>query len=578
MDDGRLGDNVQRQINVIDNISIQRGSHSIKFGADYRRLSPSFEPQSYLQAVFFLDVASSETGSPFGSFIESGRNGTFLLHNVGAFAQDTWRAFPRLTLTYGLRWEVDVAPSSDPRLNAVTGYDLNNFSSLAIAPAGTPPFGTRYGNFAPRFGVAYQLSQSPDWGAVVRGGFGLFFDLATEELGNLTQSPYFPYGSTRFNCCFNGSFPLDSATAAPPPITPASLAPPSGILFAFDPNLRLPYTLQWNIALEQALGKHQAISVSYIGSVGRRLIQSTNVSNPNPNFGSAILVGNSAASDYNALQLQFHRRLSHGIQTLASYTWSHSIDTASAGSTFNGANTFVATQAQNANRGPSDFDVRQAVSAGLTYEIPTPKTKSFTNAVLRGWSLQNVVQARSAPPVNIYNSKFSSLFGIFAQVRPDVVAGIPLYLFGSQYPGGKIFNSTPGAVAGGCPDGSKSIGPFCPPPTSGGVPQRQGDLGRNALRGFGATQWDLAVHRDFPIRESVKLQFRAEMFNVLNHPNFGQPVGDLNKPQFGQSTEMLGQYLNGGASGVGNAAGGAFSPLYQLGGPRSIQFALKLMF
>jgi hypothetical protein len=104
---------------------------------------------------------------------------------------------------------------------------------------------------------------------------------------------------------------------------------------------------------------------------------------------------------------------------------------------------------------------------------------------------------------------------------------------------------------------------------------RQGNLPRNALRGFGATQWDFAVHREFLIHESLKLQFRAEMFNVLNHPNFGQPLGDLSGAlgQFGQSFQMLGQSLSGG-----NLGSGAFDPLYQLGGPRSIQFGLKLSF
>jgi hypothetical protein len=121
-----------------------------------------------------------------------------------------------------------------------------------------------------------------------------------------------------------------------------------------------------------------------------------------------------------------------------------------------------------------------------------------------------------------------------------------------------------------CP-GGKALNPnaFVAPAAG-----QQGNLGRNALRGFGATQWDLAVHRDFPFGESLKLQFRAEMFNVLNHPNFGPPISDIrNKTQFGLSTQTLGNSLAGGYVG-----GGAFNPLYQLGGPRSMQFALKFMF
>jgi hypothetical protein len=148
----------------------------------------------------------------------------------------------------------------------------------------------------------------------------------------------------------------------------------------------------------------------------------------------------------------------------------------------------------------------------------------------------------------------------FASIRPDVVPGQPLYLSGKQFPGNKALNAAA----------------FTDPPTDPNtvIPLRQGDLGRNALRGFGATQWDFAVHRDFPIHEKLKLQFRAELFNVLNHPNFGPPVADLsNSAQFGRATQMLGQSLAGG-----NLGSGALDPLYQVGGPRSIQFALKLFF
>jgi hypothetical protein len=216
----------------------------------------------------------------------------------------------------------------------------------------------------------------------------------------------------------------------------------------------------------------------------------------------------------------------------------------------------------NLNRGPSDFDIRNAFSAGVTYDVPAPHVDLLARAILRGWSLENVIQAHSAAPVDVYYSSFANLLNAGTEVRPDVVTGNALYLYGSQYPDGKAFN--PAA--------------FAPPPTnSNGQPLRQGDLARNELRAFPAAQWDFAVHRDFPIHEQLKLQFRAEMFNVLNHPNFGQPIADLSNPQFGRSSQMLGQSLNGGSSGS-NLGGGAFSPLYQIGGPRSIQFALKLQF
>ena len=158
--------------------------------------------------------------------------------------------------------------------------------------------------------------------------------------------------------------------------------------------------------------------------------------------------------------------------------------------------------------------------------------------------------------------------GFLTNIRPDVVAGSAFlsYIGPQSIPGGKAFN--PAA--------------FTSPPLdpATGLPVSEGDLPRNALRGFGLAQWDFAVHREFPIHESLKLQFRAEMFNVLNHPNFGPPVGNLggpgpgeSNPQFGLSDQMLGQSLAGA-----NLGSGAFDPLYQLGGPRSIQFALKLLF
>jgi len=585
LDVGTLNKNLQRQINLIDDLSVQAGSHSLKFGFDFRRLSPEYDPFLYSQSISFSGLANAQNGAPAGATISSLLSSTILFRNLGLFAQDTWRATPRLTLTYGLRWDVDFAPSSlrGPSIASVTGFNLNDLSQLALTPAGTQPFSTPYGNVAPRLGVAYQISQNQDWQSVFRGGFGVFFDLATQEVGNAFGLGY-PFSATTGT---NGaSFPLDATTAAPPAITAANLASGLDTLYAFDPKLKLPYTLEWNVAIEQALGKQQTISASYIGASGRRVIQSAQILSPNANLGDVILVTNAGDSNYNALQVQFQRRLSRGLQVLASYTWSHSIDTGSTGSFGNNGNTLVPS-ALNANRGPSDFDIRNAFSAGLTYDIPAPKANAVETAILGGWSLQNVIQARSAPPVDVWSLlyNFNILDNAITQVRPDVVAGIPLHLHGSECatanggvpcPGGKAINFVPGAVTGGCPNGSQSVGPFCPPPVdASGNPLRQGNLGRNALRGFGATQWDFAVHRDFPIRESLKLEFRAEMFNVLNHPNFGPPSSDISgiiQPNFGRATQMLGRSLDR------NPGNGSFSSLYQIGGPRSIQFALKLMF
>ena len=318
--------------------------------------------------------------------------------------------------------------------------------------------------------------------------------------------------------------------------------------------------MQWNAALEQGFGKQQSLSATYIGSIGRNLIQTSDIFPTNTPFAEAILVGNTASSNYNALQVQFRRQAMTGLQLLASYTWSHSIDDGSAGSFGSASNTFVPGVSASQNRGPSDFDIRNTFTAGASYELPSPRSNRITTALFSGWSAQSLIQARSAPPVNISDSEFFTLLNGSTEVRPDIVPGAPQYLFGPAYPGGKAFN--PAA--------------FAPPPVdpSTGFPTRQGDLGRNALRAFGAFQWDFAIHRDFPIREFSKLQFRAEMFNILNHPNFAPPIGDIFNPQFGLSTQLLGQSLNNGNV----AGGGGLSSIYQIGGPRSIQLALKLFF
>jgi hypothetical protein len=555
---GHTAENAQRQFNIVDNISLQRGGHAIKLGVDYRRLSPSYGPNLYSQAVFFGDVSSAENGNVLFGLFGSNLSATFLFRNLGIFAQDTWRMGSRTTLTYGLRWDVDFAPSSlsGPSLPAVTGFDLNDLSHLALTPAGTSSFKTRYGNIAPRFGLAYQLSQTPDHERVVRGGIGIFYDLATGETGNILAQSSYPFGAGQF--ASGGQFPFDAATAAPLPITASGLsAPGSSPLSVFDPRLALPYTMEWNFSFEQAFGKQQSLSLSYVGSAGRKLIQSAIVASPNPRFNSTFFVTNAATSDYGALQTQFQRQWRRNLQVLVSYTWSHSIDTASAGSNIVGSNLLVTKEFATSNRGSSDFDIRHALSAASTYDIPVPRVNPLMRVVLGGWSVQNIVQVHSAPPVNVFESDSAQLVRFSTQVRPDIVPGQPLILFASTYPGGRALN--PAAFVS-------------PPEDADGNPIRQGTLGRNALRGFGLTQWDFAIHRDFPIHDSLKLEFRAELFNVLNHPNFAPPQSGIGTADFGQSTQILAESLGG------NVGAGGFNALYQLGGPRSVQLGLKLQF
>ena len=571
-------ESLQRQIELVDNVAIQRGPHRFTFGGDYRRLSPRFAPAQYSQVALFNDYPTTEAGIVGSALTNQNIPATYLFRSFSVFAEDAWQPTPRLTLTYGLRWGVEFSPKTleGPAFPAVVNYNLNNLSQIELAPAGTPAYQTPYRNFMPRVGVAYQLAQrngAPS--TVLRGGIGLYDDLAAGVAGNLVAYAY-PYAGNAFYDGrqlpvvyppTGGTFPLAPAYASPPAIVPPG-SPNTGLLLGFNPHFQTPYTLEWNVALQQEVGKKQSVTVSYVGAAGRRLVQTIfPYLSPPPNYPGGIgLFDNGGSSSYNAFQAQFQRQVSHGLQVLASYAWAHSIDT---GSTVFGQN----GQGIDDDRGPSKFDIRNQFSAALTYDIPPYKPDRLVGAVLSGWSLQSIIKAYSSPPVDVTVVASQSFTEKPVYVRPDVLPGVPFYLYGSQYPGGKIINNIPDGPNMAC------VGPFCFPPTDGnGNIVSQGDLGRNALRALPASQWDFAVHRDFPIRESLKLQFRAEMFNVLNHPNFAPPNSSLNlgfgsNAHFGYSLQTLGQYLGGNSSG-----GGALSPLYQFGAPRSIQLALKLSF
>jgi len=229
------------------------------------------------------------------------------------------------------------------------------------------------------------------------------------------------------------------------------------------------------------------------------------------------------------------------VQALASYTWSHSIDISSTEGSLNLPGVTVDARVDRAS---SDFDIRHSFSTGVTYDIDRTFENHFVDRLLSKWSLDALFRARSATPVNILTG--TRLFGVFGAFRPDLITGVPLYLNDPTVAGGKRINSAAFSV---------------PPPT------RQGTLGRNALRGFPTTQLDFAIHRKFSLTERWALQFRTEFFNIFNHPNFADPESSLSEGAlFGQSIMMLGRSLGG------------LNPLYQIGGPRSIQLALRLQF
>jgi Carboxypeptidase regulatory-like domain len=529
---GQNVNNIQRQLNLVDNVSLVTSAHQLKFGVDYRRLTPSSNPIKYQQAVLG-DLNTLLTNVAGIVIINALQPINLVVNNFSAYAQDTWKASRRLTLTYGLRWELNPPPSGDgTQLYTLRGLD--NLATATLAPAGTPLYNTDYKSFAPRFGLSYQLSQRQGREALLRGGFGVFYDLGSQTAGAAVTN--FPYIRSRL--LFNVPYPLDPAIAQPPAFT---LNPPVTAFFSvIEPDLELPRTYQWNLAMEQSLGSSQTISVAYIGAMGRHLLQKTRISNPAAQFQNISLTKGEAESNYHALQIQFQRRLARRFQALASYTFAKSEDTVS----------FDDTD-PNILRGPSDFDVRHSFSAAVTYNIPSPKLVPAVEALLRGWAIDGIFTARSATPFNLIARSTILLGGVTQNIRPDLVSGTPIYLDDQLAPGGRRLN--PAA--------------FVIPPVG-----RQGTLGRNLIRGFSVHQTDLGLRRKFSFTEKFNLQLRAELFNIFNHPNFADPVPNLTSGLFGRSTQMLGRSLGSG----GNLGGQ--NPLYQIGGPRSIQLSLKVQF
>ena len=536
---GRDIDNLQRQVNLVDNLSIWRGGHALKVGIDYRQLLPVYGQRRYNQLASFNGVAGalSETASSVSIVTQDRVSLNFT--NLSAYAQDTWRLKPRLTLTYGVRWEMNPSPSGDDGRDLFTALGVNDPANLSLAPLGTPHYNLSAGNFAPRAGLAYQLFQRPGKETVLRAGMGMFYDLGAGLVAN--SASYFPY--LRRKSLANVAYPLnDSSSEA----RPFNLDPPFSTVRVFEPDFKLPLTIQWNITIEQSLGSSQTLSASYVGAAGRRLLRSEGLVNPNPNFQQVFIVTNDATSDYHAFQLQYQSRLTRRLQALAAYTWSNSIDINSNDSFSNIPSGIINPRL---DRGPSDFDVRHSFGGSVTYDLPTPNLQGLAHRLLRNWSLDTMLMARTATPVDVFIGRDVG-FGLF-NLRPDRIEGVPLYLEDLSAAGGRIINSAAFAI----------------PRNS-----RQGTLGRNALRGFPVTQVNLALRRGLKLNERINLQLRAEFINLFNHPNFGDPVGDLGSGFFGHSTSMLGRSLG---SGGGN---GGLSPLYQFGGPRSVQLALKMHF
>jgi hypothetical protein len=548
---GGFANNVRGQYNFTDSLLIVSGNHQLKFGVDFRRSLLEFRPLRLNGQAVFSGASGALNGQVLRGVIVSTQGPKDISSdNFSVFAQDAWKASTRLTLTYGVRWDLALYPKEKAGQYPTGVVGLDNPATMTFAPAGTPLWNTPYTNFAPRFGISYQLSQAPGRETVLRGGFGLFYDLPYGSILNAFGQSWPSVG--RKNLPAGTIFPYSTANATPLAL---SSTPPATLLVLSDPDLKLPLTYQWNATVDQSLGRNQVLSLAYVGAAGRRLLRQETLLNPNPRFVQVTVTKNAATSDYNALQAQFNRRLATSIQVLASYTWSHSIDTASNDSAAFAPEAIIDPLIDRAS---SDFDIRHSFNSAISYNIPTLTAAPVLKQLVRNWAIDSVFSLRTGTPVNVFTTTDVLGLGVPSISRPDLKAGVPLYVDDPLVAGGRRFNRAA----------------FVIPPANS---KRQGTLGRNALRGFTIHQLDFALRRQLKLNERWRVQFKGEIFNIFNHPNFADPDGSLGTDGvpntfFGLSTVMFGRSL-----GAGNISGG-LNPLYQIGGPRSVQLSLKILF
>ncbi len=541
----------QHQLNIVDTFSRAIGRHELKAGIDYRRIDNEQSIPSLFFEVYYLpDEFASNT--PFINLaFRSDRSSIKPVYtNFSAFVQDEWKVTNRLNLSLGLRWELNPPPTDADGHNpyAVTN---GNPVTAQLAPQGTPLWRTMYDAFAPRVGLAYQLHQQSHYATVLRVGGGLFFDTGTAQG---PQGYWLAAGTSSETNLGGSAFPYIQAQIDNLP-APSAAAPYNADVTASDPNLRLPRTWQWNMALQQEFGSNANLTVSYVGSAGRKLLMEKqyNVSSLNSAFASGTylyLTTNSASSDYDALQVQYQRALSHGFQGLLTYTWAHSMDDVT-------SNFWVLEQ----QRSVSDNDIRNNFQAAATYEIPVRMNNKTASYLLSGWAAETRVSARSALPVDVLGEyMIDPTNGANLNLHPNRRPGIPLYVSSPNAPGGRVINCLAFVEDCSNPDAS--------------LPLTEGNFGRNGARGFRSVQADVSLRKDFPIGDRAGLQFRIEAFNVFNHPIFGAIYNSIDS----SPTDASGSSLFGQAYQTGNASLGGLSSLYQMGGPRSLQAALKLHF
>jgi hypothetical protein len=542
----------QHSLNLVDSLLWTRGKHAFKFGGDWRRLSPLYSPETDTTSPNVTSFDDYQQGNASSLYVYGGSGAKPVFEQLSLYANDTWRISSRFTAILGLRWEFNPVPGTYNGKYPIAVDQVNNFATMQIAPAGTPPYQTRYDNFAPRAGLALQLIQSQAHPLVLRSGAGIFYDTGQ----NLAAAGYsgYPFFDYNQGPSVEVPFPLSVAALTPPGSTP--LVPPYGHLSALsDPHLSLPYTEEWNLALDYGLSMRNTITANYVGNAGKELLFIDWVTpSVNPNFVDGFnLVENAGGSKFEALQIQDQGELSKGLRVIASYAWEHARDNAS---TDNGG--------QNTNDqwfgpqwGNSNNDVRQSSKLAVNYRIPSASSNnSIFDALTNGWLVAGNLFAQSGGPFSVVQTQ-GVITGTNVSVIdfPDIVPGQPIYEHGvTGVLRGWLLN----------PNAFQDV----PVNPNTRLPISAGTTYRNEFHGPALWGLDNSMQRDFHIYEKLALTFRVDAYNILNHANLTAIASN-----FTPSNTVFGQILPSGATTLNSS-----NSLYASGAARSLQISLKLAF
>jgi hypothetical protein len=557
---GLPGPNTFNQINantlyeLTDTVTKIAGPHSLAFGADIRvnRLNTWLRPQQSYQYASFSDLFNNQpfvlSKIGFPGFI--GIRDT----NWDFFIQDNWKVSRKLTLNLGLRYDYNSAWSENHKQQRNFDYVTQSF-----LPTGAPAYEAPKADFAPRIGFSYDIFGNGK--TAIHGYGGLFYMPMQFSLGLPTNIPELSnYNVTIFDAIF-ATPPYSISYPSPNPPSPTQN------VTIFPQNPKDPYSTNWLIGVEHQLVRDTILTVNYTGNKTQHMqagiaFAPINLNPQNPftgarpqsGFAAENLAGDVLSSKYSAMQVQLrHHR--GPLQVEANYTYSTEHD-----DLVNVFSSFSNPFDPASDWSYGDIDVRNNFTASMVYSLPALKDRNtLVRGVFGGWETSSIWQTRSGLPTNI--TLVSGFFG--NPTRPNLVSGQPTTVANASWPN-TSFN--PAAFQ-------------APPTYNGDYVTNPNAIPRNYLRGPAFFQWDFSLAKNFAVTEKVKLQFRTDLFNILNHPNFANPDGGIctavgpggactsnaiaDGGTFGKSTSTVATQ-SGGVVGNGTA--------------RQAQFSLKLSF